>query len=68
MQNPNGLISIQILPSKKISNYQLCFSHRDESIVIEQNGYYYDQTDITTNGYLGFKKIGDMLPYDYLPE
>lgn len=39
-----------------------------ESIVIEQNGYYYDQTDITTNGYLGFKKIGDMLPYDYVPE
>lgn len=39
-----------------------------ESIIIEQNGYYYDQTDITTNGYLGFKKIGDMLPYDYRPE
>ncbi|MEP6927558.1 MAG: carboxypeptidase-like regulatory domain-containing protein [Ginsengibacter sp.] len=38
-----------------------------ESIVIEQNGYYYDQADITTNGYLGFKKIGDMLPYDYVP-
>ncbi|MEP6584049.1 MAG: carboxypeptidase-like regulatory domain-containing protein [Ginsengibacter sp.] len=39
-----------------------------ESIVIEQNGYYFDQTDITTNGYLGFKKIGDMLPYDYSPQ
>ncbi len=39
-----------------------------ESIVIEQNGYYFDQTDIITNGYLGFKKIGDMLPYDYTPE
>ncbi len=40
----------------------------DESIVIEQNGYYFDQADITTNGYLGFKKIGDMLPYDYNPQ
>ena len=39
-----------------------------ESIVIEQNGYYFDQTDITTDGYLGFKKIGDMLPYDYVPQ
>jgi hypothetical protein len=39
-----------------------------ESIDIEQNGYYYDQTEITTNGYLAFKKIGDMLPYDYVPE
>lgn len=36
-----------------------------ESVIIEQNGYYYDQADIITNGYLGFKKIGDMLPYDY---
>ncbi|MDQ6844132.1 MAG: hypothetical protein M3Z92_07255, partial [Bacteroidota bacterium] len=40
----------------------------DESIVVEKNGYYFDQTDITTNGYLGFKKIGDMLPYDYSPQ
>ena len=39
-----------------------------ESISIEQNGYYYDQTDVTTNGYLAFKKIGDMLPYDYSGE
>jgi hypothetical protein len=39
-----------------------------EPIDIEQNGYYYDQTDITTNGYLAYKKIGDMLPYDYVPE
>jgi hypothetical protein len=37
-----------------------------EPIVIEKNGYYYDQADITTNGYLAFKKIGDMLPYDYV--
>lgn len=39
-----------------------------DPIVIEQNGYYYDQTDITTNGYLNYKKIGDMLPYDYIPD
>ena len=39
-----------------------------ELINIEQNGYYFDQTDITTEGYWGFKKIGDMLPYDYRPE
>lgn len=41
---------------------------KDQSIVIEQNGYFFEQIDITTNGYLGFKKIGDMLPYDYNPE
>jgi hypothetical protein len=40
---------------------------RGESIVIEQNGYFFDQKDITTNDYWGFKKIADMLPYDYIP-
>jgi hypothetical protein len=39
----------------------------NESIIIEQNGYFFDQKDITTNDYWGFKKVGDMLPYDYVP-
>lgn len=38
-----------------------------ESIIIEQNGYYFDQVDLTTNGYWAFKKVGDLLPYDYVP-
>jgi len=38
-----------------------------ESIIIEENGYFYDQKDITTNDYWGFKKVADMLPYDYIP-
>jgi hypothetical protein len=38
---------------------------KGESIVIEENGYFFEQTHITTNGYWGFEKIGDMLPYDY---
>lgn len=38
-----------------------------ESIIIEENGYYFDQKDITTNDYWGFKKTADMLPYDYDP-
>ncbi|MEO9022242.1 MAG: carboxypeptidase-like regulatory domain-containing protein [Ginsengibacter sp.] len=40
---------------------------KDETFFIEQNGYFYDQEDLVTNGYLGFKKMGDMLPYDYDP-
>ncbi len=36
-----------------------------ESVIIEQNGYYFEQTDITINQYLGWKKMADMLPYDY---
>ena len=30
---------------------------KGESIVIEQNGYFFEQTDIITNGYWGFQKI-----------
>ena len=36
-----------------------------ESIVIEQNGYYYEQANFTINQYLGWEKMADMLPYDY---
>ncbi|WP_462255379.1 carboxypeptidase-like regulatory domain-containing protein [Ferruginibacter sp.] len=36
-----------------------------QSIIIEQNGYYFEQTDITVNQYLGWKKMADMLPYDF---
>ena len=38
-----------------------------EPIGIEQNGYYYDQNDITINSYWAWEKVGDMLPYDYKP-
>ncbi len=38
-----------------------------EAIGIEQNGYYFDQNDITITGYWIWDKIGDMLPYDYTP-
>lgn len=45
----------------------LTFS-KGKPITIEPNGYYYNQENIITNGYLGFKKIGDMVPYNYHTE
>ena len=39
-----------------------------EYILIEQNGYYYDQKEILVNGYWGWEKLADLLPYDYDPE
>jgi len=36
-----------------------------ESIVIEQNGYYFEQSDFTVNEYLAFEKVADMLPYNF---
>ena len=50
--NPKFELSVlSFLPSEKIS--------------IEQNGYYYDQHDITINNYWAWEKVADMLPYDY---
>ena len=37
-------------------------------IVIEENGYFYDQSDVTNIGYWSWKKLAELLPYDYLPE
>jgi len=37
----------------------------DESIIIEENGYYFEQTDIIKNEYLAWKKMADMLPFDF---
>lgn len=39
-----------------------------QNIVIEQNGFYYDQNDMIATGYWAWEKAGDMLPYDFKPE
>ena len=36
--------------------------------VIEENGYFYDQTDVTNIGYWSWKKLAEQVPYDYIPE
>ena len=37
----------------------------NESLVIEQNGFYYEQNDITITGYWAWEKVADMLPYNF---
>jgi CarboxypepD_reg-like domain len=44
----------------------LLFFLANTPLTIEANGYYYEQNDITINGYWEWEKVGDMLPYDYL--
>ncbi len=39
-----------------------------QAIGIEQNGYYFDQNDITMSGYWSWEKVADMVPYDFKPE
>ncbi len=53
--------------AKKDFQVSTLIFREDTPIDIEQNGYYFDQQDLTTEGYWGFKKVGDMLPYDYKP-
>lgn len=36
-----------------------------EPVMIEQNGYYYDQTDLSISGYWEWQKVADMLPFNY---
>jgi hypothetical protein len=40
----------------------------NDGFVIQQNGYFYDQNDVTNTGYWSWEKLGDALPYDYNPE
>ena len=52
--SPNTTVQISVLDMQ-------------EPIVIEENGYYYDQQDILNLGYWGWQKMADFLPYDYYP-
>jgi hypothetical protein len=36
-------------------------------IAVTENGYYYEQRDWVNQGYWSWKNVGDLLPYDYLP-
>lgn len=37
-----------------------------DPLFIEQNGFYYEQSDIILRNYWTWEKIADMLPYDYI--
>jgi hypothetical protein len=39
-----------------------------DAFVIQENGYFYDQSDVSNIGYWSWKKLAELLPYDYMPE
>ncbi|HTQ65260.1 MAG TPA: carboxypeptidase-like regulatory domain-containing protein [Puia sp.] len=39
-----------------------------DGFVIEENGYFYEQSEITNLGYWAWKKLAELLPYDYNPD
>lgn len=38
-----------------------------DGLVVEENGYYYDQQDVLSLGYWSWEKLADFLPYNYDP-
>lgn len=47
---------------------QITYADLKDYITITENGYYYNQGDWVNFGYWSWKNIGDMLPYDYIPD
>jgi hypothetical protein len=39
-----------------------------DGFAIEENGYFYEQSEVTNMGYWAWKKLAETLPYDYNPE
>jgi hypothetical protein len=63
-----------LLPDKKfLQEYKLPSDTRSQftilevpdGFVIEENGYFYEQYDVINNGYWAWKKLAELLPYDY---
>ena len=48
--------------------YQISYIDLRDAIVINENGYYYDQKNWVNQGYWSWKNLADQLPYDYSPD
>jgi CarboxypepD_reg-like domain len=58
------LVKNKLSPNNTIQISQLDLR---DAIIVERNGYFYDQRDLLTIGYWGWEKLADFMPYDYLP-
>jgi len=63
-----------VLPDKKFlieyrlpenTRMQVSLIELPDGFIIEQNGYFYNQNEMTNNGYWAWKKLAELLPYDY---
>jgi CarboxypepD_reg-like domain len=48
--------------------FQISYIDIKNWIAITENGYYYEQKDWVNQGYWSWKNLGDLLPYDYVPD
>ena len=61
---PAYLTTNKLDPNTTVQVSLLAFS---DGIVVEENGYYYDQQDVLSLGYWSWEKLADFLPYNYDP-
>lgn len=54
------------LPAKTRS--QVTILDITDGFAIEENGYFYEQYDVINTGYWAWKKLAELLPYDYVFE
>jgi hypothetical protein len=47
------------------SRMQVTLLDINDGFFIEENGYFYEQSDVVNTGYWAWKKIAESLPYDY---
>jgi hypothetical protein len=50
------------------SRFQISALDIIDGFVIEENGYFYEQDEVTNMGYWAWKKLAELLPYDYNPD
>lgn len=50
------------------TRFQITVLDIANGFVIEENGYFYEQYDVINNGYWAWKKLAELLPYDYIYE
>lgn len=49
----------------KDTKMQVTLLDVNEGFAIEENGYFYEQYDVINSGYWAWKKLAELLPYDY---
>jgi hypothetical protein len=52
------------LPANQVT--QVTLLDINGGFVIEENGYFYDQYDVVNTGYWAWKKLAELLPYNYV--
>ena len=64
-QKPSAAYLLAHSTEPKDFKFSLLSFKPNERIIIEQNGYFYDQNDISISGYWAWEKVAEQLPYDY---